>query len=444
MTLNHYFRGSGLRAVILRGLTGSAGLRVVGMGFALLVGIQLARGMGPQGYGIYGLAMSIVAILMVPTEFGLPQLVVRETAASAARSRWGDIRGIINWSRDASLISSVLVAVLVIIVLVAGGRYIDQPLSEALLVGLLMIPCVALTKTRGAALRGLKHIVKGQIPDTVLRPGTQSLILFFAASLALTLTPALAMLTGVVGAAFAYLASNIMLRRALPSEAKSAQRVIRVKEWRSSCIPMAMTEAMRILQGHLAVLVLGLLAAAESIGIYKVATAIALVVTTPTAIFVSVAAPLISSLHTSEDRIRLQRLLSWTTAGMVGCTALLSAPFFFAAPVAINLIFGGDFVEAAIPLQILCAGALLTASAGTAGTLLNMTGHEICVRRASLQSLVLLLALLPPLIWYGGPSGAACATVIASLLWRARMVRDCRRIIGLDPGLSGYIRLKDK
>lgn len=438
--LRGYLGGSGLRAVALRALTGSAGLRVVGMGFAFLVGIQLARGMGPVGYGTYGVAMSIIALLMVPTEFGLPQLVVRETAASAAKGDWGKVRGLLRWSRSISLRSSIIVSAVVVLVLVVGARHIDRALAMALLVGLAMIPLVALGKTRGAALRGLHHIVKGQMPDTLLRPGTQSLLLFAVAGLSISLTPAIAMLIGVVGAGVGLVVSAFMLRRAFPSEARLATPETRADEWRSSCIPMAMTEAMRILQGHLAVLMLGLMAAVASVGVYKVAVAINVVVIMPTGIFISVVAPLISSLFAAGDRDRLQKLLSWTSAGMVAGTALLSAPFFFAAPFAIRLVFGDEFAEAAVPLQILCAGALLTASAGTAGTLLNMTGHETSVRRASFQSLLLLMVLLPPLIWWAGATGAAIATVAASLLWRMRMVHDCRKLIGLEPGLRSFLK----
>lgn len=432
--------GRGLGAVLVKAATGSAGLRVVGMGFGFLVGIQLARGLGTEGYGIYGLAMSVIALLMVPTEFGLPQLVVRETAANATRGDWGKIRGILAWSQRVSLLGWLVVSALVATAVALGSSWIGRELSSALLVGLATIPLVAVAKTRSAALRGLRHIVKGQIPDVALRPAILSLLLVLAASLAIPLTPTLAMGLGAISAAGALVLAIVMLGRALPAAARLAKPQVDADRWRSSCIPMAMTEAMRIVQGHLAILMLGLVATASSVGIFKVATAVSVVVAAPTGILISVVAPSISYLFSANDRARLQKLLTWASIAMAAGVLAISLPFFVAGPALVRLVFGHEFSAAVAPLQILCAGAVLTATAGTAGTLLNMTGHERRVRRASLHALFLLVILLAPMILLAGASGAALATVMASLLWRFSMVRDCRRLLRLEPGLLGLLR----
>src|SRR3954451_21338917 len=60
---------------------GSACVRMAGMLVTLLVGVQLARRIGPEGYGIYGTVMAIVALLVVPAQLGLPQLLTRELSA---------------------------------------------------------------------------------------------------------------------------------------------------------------------------------------------------------------------------------------------------------------------------------------------------------------------------------------------------------------------------
>lgn len=433
--LHKHFLGSGLGSILIKAVAGSAGLRILGMGFGFLVGVQLARGLGAEGYGIYGMAMSIIALLMVPTEFGLPQLVVRETAANATRKNWGKVRGVIAWSRKVSVVSWLLVSSVVVLVLAIGAQHVGPDLAIALLIGLAMIPLVALGKVRGAVLRGLSHVVKGQVPEVLLRPGIQSALLLAMAAMAIPLTPALAMGLGVASAGFALIVAALLLRRALPTVARDVKIEVDASSWRSSCVPMAMTEAMRVLQGHLAMLMLGLIATVSSVGIFKVATAVSVVVALPTAILISVVAPSISSLFVSGDRVRLQKLLTWSSIAMTSGALLLSLPFFLSAPFLIKLVFGNDFVDAATPLRIMCAGAVLTATAGTAGTLLNMTGNERQVRRASMEALISLVVILPILIIQFGATGAAIATVVASLIWRIRMVRDCRRLLGLEPGL---------
>src|SRR5690606_23744752 len=107
--LRQYLSGNGIGAVLVKAVAGSAGLRIAGMGFGFLVGVQLARGLGAEGYGIYGVAMSIITLLTVPTEFGLPQLLTREVAAAQALGQWGKMHGILRWSVQSSLGLSVLV-----------------------------------------------------------------------------------------------------------------------------------------------------------------------------------------------------------------------------------------------------------------------------------------------------------------------------------------------
>src|SRR5690606_41939833 len=104
--LRDYLGGAGLGPVLVKAVTGSAGLRIAGMGFGFLVGVQLARGLGAEGYGTYGVAMSIIALLTVPTEFGLPQLLTREVASAQVRQDWARMRGILRWSSRVSLLLS--------------------------------------------------------------------------------------------------------------------------------------------------------------------------------------------------------------------------------------------------------------------------------------------------------------------------------------------------
>ena len=57
LLMKAYLSDQGLSPTLLRALLGSAGIRTVGMGLSFLVGVQLARALGVEGYGIYGLAM---------------------------------------------------------------------------------------------------------------------------------------------------------------------------------------------------------------------------------------------------------------------------------------------------------------------------------------------------------------------------------------------------
>src|SRR5690606_12384491 len=177
--LRCYLSGSELGPMLIKAVTGSAGLRIAGMGFGFLVGVQLARGLGAEGYGIYGVAMSVIALLTVPTEFGLPQLLTREVAAAQVRRDWGRLKGILCWSSQVSLLISAVIGVCVVAWLLLSGRGLASPFGMTLLAGVAMVPVVAQLSMRSATLRGLQQILRGQLPDVLLRPMFYSLLLFF-------------------------------------------------------------------------------------------------------------------------------------------------------------------------------------------------------------------------------------------------------------------------
>ena len=79
-----------------------------------------------------------------------------------------------------------------------------------------------------------------------------------------------------VGAAFAAMvAVRLTWLRLRPAEMRDATPRYARREWLAACLPMGMTEGLRLLEGQSAVLMLGLLASLPDVGIYRVADAVA-------------------------------------------------------------------------------------------------------------------------------------------------------------------------
>lgn len=442
--LRSYLAKPGLGPKLVKAIAGSAGLRLAGMFFGFLVGVQLARSLGVEGYGVYGLAMSIIALMSVVTEFGLPQLLTREVASAQVKGEWGKVRGILQWSGRTVLAISALVFVSCVAWLLATGRQLTDPLSLTLIVGLPLIPLVSQSKLRCAALRGLQNIVRSQIPETLLRPVSYSLLLF-AVSLAMPISPALAMGLGVVAAGIALTLSANMLRRSLPPEVAEATPVKNTSEWRSSALPMALTEGMRVFQAHLAVLMLGALSTISMVGLFRVASSMAVLIAFPLSLFTVVSASVIARLHAQKDHERLQRLLSWLSLGMTAATFVLSLPFLIAGQPLLGLTFGHDFEGSNPILLVLCASNILSGFFGTNAVLLNMTGHHVRVMRASWISLAVVCMSCPLLVLAMGAIGAALASSLATLVWNIVMWRDALRLLNLDASfIPLLVRKSDK
>lgn len=436
-----YFTGSGLGPTLARALIGSAGIRIVGMVFGFLVGVQLARGLGAAGYGVYGIAMSIISMVMIPTEFGLPQLITREVASAQVRQDWPLIRGILKWANSTVMLLSLAMAFTGLVVWLLFHEKLSKDVAYALLPGLFLIPLVSLSNLRGAALRGLQKIVRGQLPDVIFRPIVFSLLLLIASFfLPMGLTPAVAVTMQVLAVAVTLVIASFMLKAILPTIQNTDMLIKNSKVWLYSAFPMALTEGMRMLNGNISILLLGVLSTSVTAGVFRVASSMGIIFTMPVSLVNIVSAPVISRLYAAEDHQRLQRMLSWMALVMfIGVTGI-TLPFIFFGDQMLSKVFGSEFGAANFPLLVLSAGTIIGSAFGAGATLLNMTGHEKRVTRGFLISLVVLGFLSFPLIHLWGAIGAALANSISFITWSILMWLDARRLLNLDISIVSFIK----
>ena len=425
--------GSSLVHIVFR----SAWLRLASTVLAFGIGVVLARALGPSGYGIYGLVVSITALLTVPTEFGLPSLVTREVASADVRGDWSGMRGVLVWTnKTVAAISLLLFAGTLSVVLLIKGLRSDTEFLRTLLWALLLIPLVALGNLRGATLRGLRLVVRGQLPELVLRPGMFLLLLcVFDYGLGRTLHPAQAMILNVIAAAFAFLVGAILLLKAIPAPCRIADPMTQPSAWLRSALPLALTEGTRLLQGHVSVLLLGWLLASSDVGEFRVASQIAILLAFPLSLLDVALSPFISRLHVSGDRNRLQRMLSY------------GAGFTFVLVVAVYIVlvlfgrsllstFFGSAFEAAYPaLIVLALGQVINAFFGSNAVLLNMSNGERAVAQAFSLALVLNILLSLMLIPALGIVGAAMANTIGLTFWNILLWRRAWKTLAIDSSI---------
>ena len=102
----------GLGRKLIGATVGGAGVRVLGTAMTFFVGVQLARTLGPSGYGKYGMIMAVVSLLLVPAQLALPLLVVRDISVFRSRNAPGEVKGVLVWFPLYILGSSALITAL--------------------------------------------------------------------------------------------------------------------------------------------------------------------------------------------------------------------------------------------------------------------------------------------------------------------------------------------
>ena len=167
-----YFQGEGLKARLARGAAGAFSINVAGLGLTLLLNLVLARTIGPEGLGIYAYVTAWIVILVLGAKLGLEQTLLRFVAEYQARENWALLRAVIRYAERRVVVFGLAIAGIGVVVVLALADQASDTLSRTFLIGLAMIPPLALLQTRSAVARGLGLVASALLPYAVVRPAT--------------------------------------------------------------------------------------------------------------------------------------------------------------------------------------------------------------------------------------------------------------------------------
>jgi O-antigen/teichoic acid export membrane protein len=213
---------------LIEATVGSAGVQVLGMALTFFVGVQLARGLGPTGYGKYGTVMAVVTLLLVPAQMALPLLATRDVSVFASQRAHGEIKGVLVWFTLYILISSALINALGL----AGYRLwfgVSSPdWTRLYFWGFATLPVLALGNLGAGVLRGLQRVSVSQSYDALVRPALFAMLLFigiksageFDAERAMEMQALAAALSLGLCAINIWFVLSPQTRRAAPSQAR--------------------------------------------------------------------------------------------------------------------------------------------------------------------------------------------------------------------------------
>lgn len=436
--LTAYLRSDHREAMLARSGIGSLSLKLLHAVLTLVLAIVLARILGPVQFGVYAFAFALVTVLAIPVQLGLPTLVVRETAAGRARVDAPAVRGVWRWALRFVLAGSALVVAVAAILLLVCWERLDAVSRWTFLWALPLLPLMALGALHGAALRGHDRVVLGQLPDQVLRLGILAALIIAIFAWAGALTAPRAMWLHAVAAALALVISHGLLRRIRSGgEATGKVDPARSRRWMLATLPLGFIAAAQIINTRADTLLLGILADAESVGIYQVAVQGAQAVALGLGAINLVVAPSFVYHYERGDIVQLQRLVTLSARAV----ALMALPVVLALMIfggwLIRWFFGVEYREAHLPLAILAASQLANAVFGSVAVLLNMTGYEHDTARglalAAVLNIVLNLALIPPF----GIAGAAVATGVSLVAWNLMLWQSARQLLGINSLVFG-------
>ncbi len=398
--------------------------RLVSVGASIWLTFVLAQHLGPQGLGSYSVGYALALGLATIARFGLAIGFVKWGAHLRACGSRQDLLDAFVHATTFCLITGILIGASALALLWLGEHH-GNPLAlhtTNLLPFVLATPACAVTYLFGAYCRVMDR------PN--LAPYFES-----AGGILLTLFGGWLVWqgTGQVSLAiygWSFFVSSILVmvlalghfiwenRQALPPLHRHyLRRPSRNDIWSHGMKDYAVIDLIAFSHQYGIVLIIGFFLSQADVGLFSAAHRVASVLAFIVVIFNSITMADFSRLHATDDHSALRQLADKSTLFMVAT----------AAPVLIGLtlwpgtllgLFGNAFraPETSRVLLILLAGQAVNLLTGSAGPLLNMTGHQKVVKTAAIRSAVYAVALLTGLTWQFGLTGAAMGAAAAMMI----------------------------
>lgn len=430
------FYGDGLRAKVVRGGAGSFIVKISATGLVLLISVLLARVLGPEGYGVYSYVLALISVMAIPAQFGLPELVVRETAKAQVHTEWSALRGIWRWSVIAVSVFSAALIILALIFVILFANSLNNLQISTFFWGLILVPLLALTRLYGSMLQGLRKVIHGQIPDAIIRPVILIILVLLVlsinsgqhvnASQIMALHASSAMLALVIAAWF--------VRRLSPAQINtSVVPVYQVKRWIGSILPLAFVAGMGVINTQTDLIMLGFFMTPTDVGVYRVAVQGSTLVSFGLGAIAAVAIPYYAQFHARGEMDRLQSLATAGARVMLAAAIPVVLIFIIFGESILHFVFGAEYISAYSALVILSVSHVFHAGFGILGPLLNMTGYERITAKgiafAAVCNVVLNFIFIP----LYGVIGAAFSTGATLIIWNIVLWMSVRKTLGIDP-----------
>jgi O-antigen/teichoic acid export membrane protein len=419
---------------------GSLIVNVGNKALSFIVGVLLLRILGRAEFGIYSYVLSLVYILIIPAEFGISNLIVRETAQGVVKQKPSKVIGVWGWSFKIILILSLGIILVSGIALFWGTQYFHRLELITFGLGIILLPFQALIHLSSAALRGLKEVVLGQLPDLIIVPGLFA-ILFFLSNILLTseLTAAHAMLLLFLSTFIALLISIVFLYMKTPIAISKAKPVYQGRIWFASALPLGLSSGLNMIKTRVNVIIMGFFVSASQIGTFQVAVSTAALTALVLHATNSILAPQFASVYVQSENEGLQRLVVQSTRVVFAFNLIASLSFVFFGKAVLSFVFGLELVEAYPVLLILIVGQLVNAFVGPVAFLLNMTGYERDVMKVIGLSTIVSVITTLILTRFWGIIGAAISTSISLVIAQILMFRLVRIRLGIISNVFGKL-----
>jgi O-antigen/teichoic acid export membrane protein len=355
------------------GITGFG--EILGNIIAYASNVLVTRRIGPNSFGIYVLATTILRIVGIFSVAGLDNGLIRFISLYQERGDRARVKGVILFAtKVAGLICLFFFPLLFLTAPFISTRIFHNPaLSPALQIILLSLPFTTLMTIWLGGIQGFQLIKYRVYVEKLFQPLSRLLFLIILFILGMKLFGVL--IATVLSAVIGFIMAFWYLNKIFPFRQDHLVPFYENREFFSFSLAVSLVSFFYFISRWISIFMLGYFATPKDVGIYGAVDRVIPLINLPLISLNSIFPPMISELYGKKDFSKMESLYKVETKWAI----TLGFPFFLALSIfarPIMSIFGPEFAEGAIVLIILSAAQMIVVSAGSQGRVLMMTGRQ--------------------------------------------------------------------
>lgn len=395
-------------AEVLKKSFSSTFVKVAGMIVGLGVSIFLGRTIGADGLGIINLSNRIVNIVIIIGLLGMRQVIIKEVAIAHNKNDFkhiGDVMYTAYW-----LNGGITLALSIILILLSpwlsNHVFHELRLTYPLMIALLVMTPQVFSRIFSSALVGFGKIWQSNLVEQTLSIAITAILIGILLLFKLRISINRIAVLYAIGRLVVTLSVGTYWQTLYKKKTKP--RLITYKLTRTS-LPLFWVTITTIILSNISIIFLGWLGNVKQVGLFTVASQIALI----TSFFLQVTEASISSkiaaLYENKRIDEMTKMVQRVTKMLIMIGVIQVVILVIGGNFVLSL-WGKPFQQVYTILIILSIGQLFNIGTGAAGTLLVMCGYEKTQKKISLMFVPLSLIANYLSIRYYGIYGAAIAT----------------------------------
>lgn len=398
------------------GVFAVVGLRIIGLGFAFIMNLILARLLGTRGVGIYFETFAIANALSIIGQFGFNNAVLRLISEAKDKEDLESIAGIRRQSFIfVTLLTLFLVGIFIMLASSIAVNIMHKPyLTMPIRLFVVMALPINISFLIGDYLKGIEKAVQATLIQNVILPIVLVFGLLLIAQFFSDIRVEHVIVIYLISSCILLLLAASLWWRAQPQILGKWGRYKFRSLFRES-LPLYGIALLNLFILSNDIYILTRFVSSDDIGVYGTAKRLVTLIVIPLIAANTVFAPRFAALYARNDISGLQSVAQKATRELTfwGIPLILIMAFF---PSLILSIFGPEFVAGSTILRIMLIGQAVNLLTGSVGYILMMTGHShlLLFSQAFFGAIGFIMGLILVPVW--GVLGAAIAYTVTLIM----------------------------